>query len=86
MLRLCLCMLTGVALGLVGVASPVRGEESPQWRGVDRTGVSKEAGLLADRQSGRWVYYRLRPEAIEQLRGWLGDLAAHCSTPAETCC
>lgn len=48
--------------------------------------VLKEAGLLADRQSGRWVYYRLRPEAIEQLRGWLGDLAAHCSTPAETCC
>ena len=48
--------------------------------------VLKESGLLADRQSGRWVYYRLRPEAIEQLRGWLGELAAHCSTPAETCC
>lgn len=48
--------------------------------------VLKEAGLLADRQSGRWVYYRLRPEAIEQLRGWLACLAAHCTTPAQPCC
>ncbi|MFN9644787.1 MAG: ArsR/SmtB family transcription factor [Cyanobacteriota bacterium] len=48
--------------------------------------VLKEAGLLADRQSGRWVYYRLRPEAIEQLRGWLDGLAAHCTTAAELCC
>lgn len=48
--------------------------------------VLKEAGLLADRQSGRWVYYQLRPEAIEQLRGWLAGLAAHCTTPAEPCC
>ena len=48
--------------------------------------VLKQAGLLADRQSGRWVYYRLRPEAIEQLRGWLAGLTAHCATPAEPCC
>ncbi|MEB3261539.1 MAG: metalloregulator ArsR/SmtB family transcription factor [Cyanobacteriota bacterium] len=48
--------------------------------------VLKEAGLVADRQSGRWVYYRLRPEAIEQLQGWLGGLAARCTTPAEPCC
>lgn len=48
--------------------------------------VLKEAGLLADRQSGRWVYYQLRPEAIEQLRGWLAGLAAHCTTPADPCC
>jgi ArsR family transcriptional regulator len=48
--------------------------------------VLKQAGLLADRQSGRWVYYRLRPEAIEQLRGWFARLAAHCITPAEPCC
>jgi ArsR family transcriptional regulator len=47
--------------------------------------VLKEAGLLADRQSGRWVYYRLRPEAIERLRAWLGELAAHCATSVEPC-
>jgi ArsR family transcriptional regulator, arsenate/arsenite/antimonite-responsive transcriptional repressor len=45
----------------------------------------KEAGLLADRQEGRWIYYRLRPEAIEQLRSWLAELGAQCSKPA-TCC
>lgn len=47
--------------------------------------VLKEAGLLADRQEGRWIYYRLRPEAIEQLRSWLAELGAQCSKPA-TCC
>jgi ArsR family transcriptional regulator len=48
--------------------------------------VLREAGLLADRQSGRWVYYRLQPEALERLRGWLAQLAAGCTTPAHPCC
>ncbi|WP_286195525.1 metalloregulator ArsR/SmtB family transcription factor [Synechococcus sp. CCAP 1479/9] len=47
--------------------------------------VLKETGLLADRQSGRWVYYRLQPEALERLRGWLAGLAASCTAPAEPC-
>jgi ArsR family transcriptional regulator len=47
--------------------------------------VLKQAGLLADRQSGRWVYYRLRREAIERLQTWLGELAAQGATPAEPC-
>ena len=47
--------------------------------------VLKEAGLLADRQEGRWIYYRLRPEAIEQLRSWLAELGAQCGTPATPC-
>jgi ArsR family transcriptional regulator len=48
--------------------------------------VLKEAGLLADRQSGRWVYYQLQPEALERLRGWLAELAASCTAPATSCC
>ena len=48
--------------------------------------VLKEAGLLADRQSGRWIYYRLQPEALERLRGWLAELAAGCTVPARPCC
>lgn len=48
--------------------------------------VLREAGLLADRQSGRWIYYRLQPEALEQLRGWLAELAASCTAPATPCC
>jgi ArsR family transcriptional regulator len=47
--------------------------------------VLKETGLLADRQSGRWVYYRLQPEALERLRAWLAGLAASCTVPAESC-
>ena len=48
--------------------------------------VLKEAGLLADRQSGRWVYYRLRSESITALSTWLAVLAAQCTSPAEPCC
>jgi len=48
--------------------------------------VLKEAGLLADRQSGRWIYYQLQPEALEQLRSWLGGLASSCAVPARPCC
>jgi len=47
--------------------------------------VLREAGLIEARDEGRWVYYSLRTDAIEQLRGWLGDLAAKCSTPAPSC-
>ncbi|WP_216902295.1 helix-turn-helix transcriptional regulator [Synechococcus sp. CCY 9618] len=47
--------------------------------------VLKEAGLLADRQEGRWIYYRLRPEAIEQLRRWLAALGAQCGRPSPLC-
>ena len=47
--------------------------------------VLREAGLIEARDEGRWVYYSLRTDAIEHLRGWLGDLAAKCSTPAPSC-
>lgn len=47
--------------------------------------VLKESGLLIDRQEGRWVYYRLRGEAIEQLRTWLAVLSSQCGRPASPC-
>jgi ArsR family transcriptional regulator len=47
--------------------------------------VLKEAGLLADRQEGRWIYYRLRPEALDDLRDWLAELGAQCCQPATPC-
>jgi ArsR family transcriptional regulator len=47
--------------------------------------VLKDAGLLADRQEGRWVYYRLPSGALLQLRHWLDQLAESCSTPAHPC-
>jgi ArsR family transcriptional regulator len=47
--------------------------------------VLKEAGLLQDRQQGRWIYYRLRSEPLEALGGWLADLLAECRQPAPPC-
>lgn len=47
--------------------------------------VMKQAGLVADRQEGRWVYYRLRAEAIEELRDWLATITTRCGQPAPAC-
>ena len=34
----------------------------------------KEAGLVSDRKDGRWVYYSLRPDALEEMRAFLADV------------
>jgi len=47
--------------------------------------VLKEAGLLESRQQGRWIYYRLRAEAIQAMQDWLAALAARCDRPATPC-
>jgi ArsR family transcriptional regulator len=47
--------------------------------------VLKECGLLADRQQGRWIYYRLQPDALQALQEWLADLTLLCQTPAPPC-
>ena len=47
--------------------------------------VMREAGLIEAREEGRWVYYRLRAGALEQLQAWLGELAAGCQAPARCC-
>ncbi|TVS04881.1 MAG: transcriptional regulator [Cyanobium sp. PLM2.Bin73] len=69
----CVCDLTG-ALGLA------------QSRLSFHLKVLRDAGLLNDRHSGRWVYYRLCPEALEALQGWLAGLARQCTAPATPCC
>lgn len=47
--------------------------------------VLKQAGLLADRQEGRWIYYRLQPEPLGALQHWLAQLSSFCQTPASPC-
>jgi ArsR family transcriptional regulator len=47
--------------------------------------VMKEAGLLESRQEGRWIYYRLRAEALQTLQDWLAALADRCQRPARPC-
>ena len=48
--------------------------------------VLREAGLISDRQSGRWVYYRLRPEALGALHQWLQGLTNRCENRSSSCC
>jgi ArsR family transcriptional regulator len=42
--------------------------------------VLKEAGLVLDRREGRWVYYRLNPDQVQVLAGFLTD----CCGPGKT--
>ena len=48
--------------------------------------VLREAGLIQAREQGRWVYYSLRNEAIEQLQCWLAGIASSSRQPARPCC
>jgi len=41
--------------------------------------VLKEAGLLVDRQQGRWTYCRLESGVLRDLRAWLDQLIGCCS-------
>ena len=41
----------------------------------------KEAGILTDRREGRWVYYSLSPEAIEELERLIGSLKPRGRVP-----
>ena len=68
----CVCDLTG-DLGLA------------QSRLSFHLKVLKDSGLVADRQSGRWVYYRLQPQAIAALQAWLGALVRRCEGRASCC-
>jgi len=48
----------------------------------------KDAGLVADRKDGRWVHYRLRPEALEEMANALrlAQSAHPGAWRAITCC
>ena len=47
--------------------------------------VLREAGLIEAREQGRWIYYRLRSEALQDLQHWLVGLADRCDQPARGC-
>lgn len=34
----------------------------------------KDAGVVTDRREGRWIYYALVPEALEDMRAFLSDV------------
>lgn len=34
----------------------------------------KDAGVVSDRRDGRWVYYSLVPDTLEEMRAFLGEV------------
>jgi len=42
-----LCIATVIVVGAVSLRAQSAPTDWPQWRGPDRTGISKETGLLA---------------------------------------
>lgn len=49
----------------------------------------KEAGVVSDRRDGRWVHYSLVPEALEQMRAFLGEVKPEAwqgNRQGEVCC
>lgn len=50
--------------------------------------VLKDAGLVEDRREGRWMYYSLSVQAIEELEELVGSFkkAARSAGSASRCC
>ena len=50
--------------------------------------VLKEAGLIRDRREGRWMYYSIDPDAIEELEAVVDTLkqAVKSADSANRCC
>lgn len=48
----------------------------------------KNAGLVRDRREGRWVYYALNPEVIDEVERWVAALRAggHRRRAGRDCC
>lgn len=51
----------------------------------------KEAGVVSDRRDGRWVYYSLVPETLEEMRAFLGEVKPEAGwravvRPGGDCC
>jgi ArsR family transcriptional regulator len=50
--------------------------------------ILKDAGILKDRREGRWVYYCLNPDAVEELGQFVNSLKTCCKRvrTASRCC
>ena len=48
--------------------------------------VLKEAELIIDRHSGRWVYYHLNIEALNSLQDWIVLLKENSQRSTKDCC
>jgi ArsR family transcriptional regulator len=46
----------------------------------------KDAGLLRDRREGRWVYYSISPDAVEEVQRFVGWLEQSGRSNGSPCC
>ncbi|CAE19173.1 Bacterial regulatory proteins, ArsR family [Prochlorococcus marinus subsp. pastoris str. CCMP1986] len=47
--------------------------------------ILKEAGVITDRQEGRWVYYSLNKESLFLIKEWITSLTDYSSTRIRCC-
>lgn len=71
----CVCDLTGML-------------DTTQSRLSFHLKALKDAGILTDRREGRWVYYALNAEVIEEVEQFVSSLKAHSRRlrRASNCC
>ena len=69
----CVCNLTGLLV-------------AQQSRLSFHMKTLKDAGLVKDRREGRWIHYSLVPEAVDEIRLALDELAEAAKASAATCC
>jgi len=50
--------------------------------------VLKDAGIVTDRRHGRWVYYSLSKETLDQAAGFIKSLKGHrrLAVVSDDCC
>ena len=50
--------------------------------------VLKDAGIVVDRRNGRWVYYSLSKEALDEAAGFIKSMKGHrrLSVISDDCC
>lgn len=70
----CVCDLTGAL-------------DAAQSRLSFHLKVLKEAGIISDRRSGRWVYYALNAEALDEAAAYLSGLRDRSmANDSNVCC
>ena len=47
--------------------------------------VLKDAGLITDRQTCRWVYYQLNIDSLNSLQDWIELLKESSQQPSQAC-
>ena len=48
--------------------------------------ILKEAGLVTDRRHGKWVHYKIVPEAMHEIRKVITDVADQSAKLSSACC